>query len=326
MSGLVKRLARGAGNWLRRLVLAVVVGTLIAVLMLILPHSLPGELAPAQLTVDNGPAATRQIDAVGVLAEERTWSVNILFHAPPADGARVALQFAGGPGALTLVHRGIGWSQAGGKDAAPARLLGLATRGNLVVFRLTPPAAQGVAVASGAGGRLPQSGFAALTYPAPPHFDLTDAVLIALLAATAWFAFRRGARRELTALVAVALGLAAAIVIYRPLAGWFASWTGTSLAAVAIVSGLLVVIATLVGLIVTPRLMRVVAPLIARWPKPIDGPTAALLACVRQLPLLAMFLMIGVNVALFRWAAADITSSLFGSLLLHTVRAAFGPQ
>jgi uncharacterized membrane protein required for colicin V production len=181
----------------------------------------------------------------------------------------------------------------------------------------------GFAVTTGTGDRLPAAGFAPLTYPVAAHFNLTDLVLLLILAATAWYGTVRGFVLEIVDLSVLALSLVIAAIAYRPLAALFSSIADSSAAAATIGSGLTVVVVVFAGVFLVRRCF----PAIGTMPGPFGAPANAVLGgaagCMRQLPVLAMLLAAATDLAVLQWASGSIHSSLFGGALIHAWKTLF---
>jgi uncharacterized membrane protein required for colicin V production len=315
---------------LLRLATAVVLFLGIAALSLLIPRSLPGEMAPADLTQHGSETICKkcppaeQITAIGLKAQNGAWFVNVRFAAPPA-GAKAAIHLDGLSGTLEVEQAGNDWHYsvpAGSSIAVPTYV---AERRNLVVFRLPGTLrTSGLAVNAATGDRIPASGFAPPVYPAAIHFDTTDIVLIMLLLGTAVYGYRRGALVEVGDLSAIALSCAIAVVLAKPLAALISSETGYAQGAELIGAAVIVVICAAAGFLLVPRLTRALAPVVEHFNPTAFATVGSLLACARQLPVLSIVLVLATQFAVLDWATPNITSSLFGSALLNTSKSLFG--
>jgi uncharacterized membrane protein required for colicin V production len=311
-----------------RLLIAFLVFAAIMALSLLLPRSLPGEIAARSFTPHaQTPCAkcppTEQLTGAGMLAGDNAWFVNARFAAPPLN-AHITLAFDGVPGTVELQHAGREWRSAGERtDTIPA-LTSVGERGNLVVFGLPATLrATGIAVATGTGDRIPASGFAVPVYPSTVHFNGTDIVLLLVLLATAVYGFKRGALAEVADLMAIIVSFAIAAAAFRPVASVIAAATGYAQGAAAIASGVLVIVCATAGFLLFPRLLPRIAPATSGLNPAADGALGSVVACIRQLPMLAMALTIGIDVAALHWATPSITSSMLGSALLSASKTLF---
>jgi hypothetical protein len=307
-----------------------VVSAAIMALALLLPRSLPGELTAARMTPHAGAICancppTERLTAIGMLAGDDGWFVNVRFAVPPRN-TRITLALEGVADTLELQQAGKDWRIVGKPtDAVPA-LTGAGERGDLVVFQLPATSrATGIAVATATGDRIPASGFAAPVYPSTAHFNATDVLILLVLVATAVYGFRRGALAEVGDLIAIAVSFVIAALAFKPLASVIAAATGYTRGASAIASGVIVIVCATIGFVMMPRLIRRIAPTMKEINPAANGATASAIACIRQLPLLAAALTIGIEVALLHWAEPSITSSVLGSALLGAWKTLFTP-
>jgi hypothetical protein len=181
----------------------------------------------------------------------------------------------------------------------------------------------GFALSTASGDHLPETNYIQTTYPAAAHFDATDAVLLIVLAITAWFGFKRGLIPEVGDLVAIALSMSIAAIVYKPLAAWSAQLLPYPRVGAALVSCILVLVSgTALYLAlpkVLPRLAKAAPPLDPR----LDGSVGGLIACIRNLGVLAMLLTAGTDLSVLHWASSSINSSLLGTALLHAWRSVY---
>jgi uncharacterized membrane protein required for colicin V production len=322
---------RGNGNAarsnpvVRRILIGIFLFVTLTVLALLLPRAMPGELPGAELTPHSDlPCRAcpppEQITRAGLAAAINGWYLNVQLASPPA-GTILRIAFDGVPGEIALQRSTQSWRYLHPLPAGMPAITSVAERDNRVVFGL--PLAlrpRGFSVSTGSGDRIPATGFIPPTYPAPAHFNAADIVLLAILAVTAWYGYRRGFLVELSDLMAIAAGLVAAVLGQRPLAALLAPVVGSPVGANVLASGLL-----LLG--VSLACMFLLAGLRGRFTGSLEAPLNGLLGgvtgCLRQLPLLALLLAAGSNLAILHWAAPSIQSSAFGTALLHAWNSVF---
>ncbi|MBV8206539.1 MAG: CvpA family protein [Acidobacteria bacterium] len=320
--------AGGKSELARRLIIAVLVFGITIVVAMSLPRVLPGEMSAAEMAAHPSPGCsacppTDQIAAAGILATSDGVYVNVRFAAQPLN-TRLGITLEGDSTPIELVQAGKGWKYAGKVRPGSQRVTGITQRNNQVIIALPATVrAGGVAVSTGTGDRLPQTGFIAPTYPAPPHFNATDFVLLVALAITAWYGYKRGLFVELADLAVLIVSVTIAALVYKPVAAAFSDVVGSSGAAATIAGGLIVTLLAFAGITLVrrnfPRLGSMVAPFDART----SGVMGGILGCVRQLPLIAMILAAGTDLALLHWASRSIQSSLFAASLMHAWRTLF---
>lgn len=312
----MRRFATALG---RRVLVALLIFAVMVVLSLVLPRVLPGEMPEQDLIqADAAVSDTNGLTGLGLLADRGSSFVNLRFADPP-DEIRMELEF--GDGNVVALERGPqGWRQ---RDNYEIRLTSAAERDGLVVLRIDGASASGVAATAEPGGRVPQSGFAPRTEPPQPRFNLADIVLLAILGLTAWFGSKRGIAGEITDLIVVAIGFTLAAILFRPIGAVLGQWVANPTYAM-IVSGTLVVLLCVgFGFLLAPRLSKAVSAVTRRLVPdsiPVVGGVAAVL---RQLPMLAIFLLLIVDLLLFAWIAPEIRASLIGSRLIEGVSAIF---
>ncbi len=318
----------------RRVLIALLVFAAVSAISMLTPRMLPGEVSSGALTRHAFlPCAfcpnAERIAGAALLANGEQWFVNVEFADPPVV-SRVAISLEGLKGSLDLRRAGGAWSLAHHAPAGFPRVRHIDQNGNRLVVTLDPPpvaeaaaASGGFFVSTGSGDRLPSEGYAPPTYPAAPHFNAADVVLLLVLAATAAYGFTRGFAVEIADLGAMALSLTIGALLYRPLAGAFERLTGSKTAGPLVGSGILVVSLALAGMFVVRRFFSQRAeacfPLPALW----NGVLGSAAGCLRQLPVLAMLLAAGTNLAVLDWASGSVRSSLLGSALMHAWRAPF---
>ncbi|HVZ22488.1 MAG TPA: CvpA family protein [Vicinamibacterales bacterium] len=260
--------------------------------------------------------------AAGAQAGDDAWYVNAWFEAPPVN-ANVTLAFDGG-GAIELLQDGKVWrykSQVGGEHP---QLESVAQRDALVVLAL--PATQritDVAVSTRGGDRIPSSAFLAPVFAQATHFNATDTVIVLVLLVTAWLGYRRGALMEVTDLVVVLVSLFVAVAAFKPLASAVAHVTLAPRAAATLASGIIMLLVATAGYLLAPRMTMLFEPATRELPHLSNRGLGAVVACLRQLPLLAMVLAIGIDAAVLHWASSSVSSSVLGSALLHGWRTIF---
>jgi len=203
------------------------------------------------------------------------------------------------------------------------RPAGIIASGNKVIVAFPETlSVTGVAAATGSGDRMPYTGFLAPTYPAAPHFNATDVVLLLVLGLTAYYGFRRGFVTEVSDLIVLALSLAISALLARPIGSAIAVVVGSAKAGAIGASALLVIVFAVSG----AYFVRKYLPKFAKA-DPFDARTSAILGaltgCVRQLPVLALLLAAGTGLAVLRWASANIQSSLIGSALIQAWQAVY---
>lgn len=307
-----------------RLLTAFLVFAAITALSLLIPRSLPGELPAGSFTLHAQAVCvkcppTEQLTGIGMLAGDNGWFVNARFVAPPFN-AHITLAFDGLPDTVELQQTGKEWRYAGKRND----VLSVSERGNLVVFSLPGTIrATGISVSTGSGDRIPASGFASPTYPSAVHFNGTDILLLLVLLATAIYGFKRGALAEVGDLIGIALSFAIAAVVFKPVTSAIVAMTGYVQGAAAIGSGVLVVVCATASFFLIPRLLPRFASATADLNPSVNGALGSALACIRQLPLLAMVLMLGIDLAVLHWATPSITSSMLGSALLSAEKTLF---
>jgi uncharacterized membrane protein required for colicin V production len=251
--------------------------------------------------------------------------MNVQFAAPPLNTA-LSISFAGIPGTLDLQQSGTTWRYTHPVPATLPRLVDVGQRDNRVVF--TFPARMritGFAVSTASGDRFPQSGYAAPTYPEAAHFNATDTVLLLILGASAYFGFQRGVLVEMTDLAVLLLSLIVAAVAYRPLARLLSGTMHSAKAGAIFSSALLFLVVAFGGMMVARRFIGGDRHGVIFADPLVSGALGGIAGFLRQLPVLAMLLTAGIDLAILHWAAASITSSLLGSSLLHAWSTLFAP-
>jgi uncharacterized membrane protein required for colicin V production len=312
---------------MKRLLVTLILFVAVAALALLLPASLPGEMSSAAMTSHASPACTacppvEQLVAAGMVAGDGGWYVNVLFAAPPFN-ARLRLAFDDLPQAIDLQQTGTAWHVAAGR-AGPMVVTSVAQRDGRVVFGLPAELrTRGLSVTTASGDRIPVTGSIAPQYPAGPHFNATDVVLIAILALTSWAGYRRGVLTEAASLAAMVLSIVIAVIAYRPLAAWLADLTGSPRTGAALGSGSVVLMAGFASLAAVPGVLKSFRASVSGMNDAMAHGLGAIVAPLRQLIVLAMLVTIGADAAVLHWAANSIDSSLFGSTLLHAWRALF---
>ncbi len=258
-----------------------------------------------------------------MVAGDDAWHVNVRFAVAPLN-ARVALSFDGVPGTIDLRQVGKEWRYGSRPPNASLQLKGLGQRDNLVVFDV-PVALRvnGVAIGTGSGDRIPASAFVAPVYPSATQFNATDIVLLLVFVVTAAYGYRRGALVEAADLIAIMTGVAIAAVAFRPVAAVLARITEYPRGSAALGSGILVLASATVGFLLVPRLTARFESATHGVDPVVNGAVGSLTACLRQLPVLAMVLTIGTDVAVLRWASPSINSSALGTVLLHAWKTVF---
>ena len=209
-------------------------------------------------------------------------------------------------------------------SSAQAQPTGIAQRGSTLVLAFPSTLkTTGVAVSTGSGDRLPASGFAAVAYPLAPHINATDLLLLLILAATAWYGAVRGFVLEIVDLVVLVVGLALAAIASRPLAAVFVSIADSYASAVAIGTGLTVMLVVFAGVFLVRQCLRRMRNMPSLFAPPVNAALGAATGCLRQLPILAMLLAFGTEFAALHWASSSISSSLLGSALIHAWKNVF---
>ena len=313
---------------MKRVLIAIVVFVVFAALSLLLPAASPGEMAASEMTHHGDPPCQacpppEQLTDIGLAATDAGWFLNVRFATVPID-ARVRITLDGAGGAIDLRRTGKAWKYLGKPAAGAPALRSVTERDGLVVFGFSDGVGtNGVAVATASGDRLPASGFVAPHYASAPRFNATDAVLVAILLATAWYGYRRGALGEAADLASIVLGLVVAAFAYRPLAAALSAVAPGPRGAAILASGILVVGVALVGFAVLPRVLQSARRTASALDPMLNGVAGSTMACARQLAVLAMLLTAGVDLAALHWAAPSINSSLLGTTLLRTWRTLF---
>jgi uncharacterized membrane protein required for colicin V production len=305
-----------------RLVVALLVFVLLIALSLLIPRALPGELSAEELTphgilLCRACPPTEQITGAGLAAASDGWHLNVRFAAPPFNTI-LRVSFDGIPGVMEIQHTGQSWQYTRPLPAGFPKLMNTAERDALAVFSF--PASSrlnGFAIHTGSGDQLPESGFLAPTYPAAPHFNATDVVLLLILAGMAWYGFTRGFLLEVVDLLSIVVSLIIARIAYRPLAGLFTQMTNSPAAGAILGSGLLVLALALVGIFLARRYFARHDQSGGSFDPQINGILGGAVGCVRQIPILAMLLTAGTDLAVLHWATASIRSSLLGTALLR---------
>jgi uncharacterized membrane protein required for colicin V production len=312
----------------QRVLIALLVFAGVTAISLLMPRALPGEMSGSELRSHAIlPCATcpppEQIVSAGLAVGGEQWFLNVKFAAPPV-ASRVAISLDGAPGTLQLQRAGAAWSLARPVPPGFPRVLHIDQRDDRLVVTLEPAATvSGFFVSTGSGDRLPSSGFAPPTYPAAAHFNETDFVLLLILAATAAYGFSRGFAVEIADLAAMVLSLTVAALIYRPLASVFEHITGSKTAGPVLGSGVLVVGLALGGMFVVRKFFSQRAEACLSLPAQWNGVLGGTAGCLRQLPVMAMLLAAGMNLAALHWAANSMQSSLLGSALMRAWRTPF---
>lgn len=303
--------------------MAVLVFLALLALSLLLPARIPGELSGSAMSQHEQPLCeacprAQRLTALGVVASEDAWHVNIQFAAPPFNNS-LQLQLQGLPDAIDLEQTGTTWRTPSGAGSTSVK--SITQHGDRVVVEL--PASlrtNGFAASTASGDRMPASGFVTPLYPGSAHFNATDVVLLLILLAGAWYGYKRGLLPETADLIAVALALAIAAVVAKPLSAAFASMTSTPAAAADLASGAVVVVTGILGFLFVPKIADRFRDAARGFPPLVGRGGGAAFAVVRQLIVLAMILSVGVQLRVFNWAAASITSSAIGSALLNAWR------
>ncbi len=313
------------GGIARRLLVAFIVLVVLGALSLLLPASIPGELPTSQMT-QHGPGScqicppTEQLVAAAMTPGDNAWYVNVVLATAPFN-TRLQLSFAGVPGMLTVQQTGTTWAAGAG---AGTTLEAVNQSGNQVVLVLPDTLeTNGFAVSTGSGDRIPANNYLQPTYPAAAHFNATDAVILLILAVTAWYGYKRGLMPETGDLMAILLSLLIAAVAFRPLSAWCTRLLPYPRVGAALVSCLLVLASGTAFYLILPRLMPRLATAAAPLGRTVDGSLGGLIACVRQLAVLAMLLTAGADLAVLGWASSNISSSLIGTALLHAWRTVY---
>jgi len=296
-------------------------------LSLLLPASIPGELSPNQMTPHGSALCqacppTEQLTAVGMLASDSSWYVNVRFAVPPLN-ARLRIAFQGIPGFVDVQQSGTAWGNPRSRQRDSITPTNAQQSGNQVVFAFPATLrATGVAIATASGDRIPDSGFLEPSYPAAPHFNATDAVLLLILLATALYGFKRGLLRELGDLLVIIVSLVVAGIAYKPLGALFAGLSNPRAAAI-LASGALVLAFALIGFLVLPVLSKPFAAMTSSLDPMFNKLGGSFTGCMRQLVVLAMLLGVGTGLSVLPWADASIHSSLLGSALIHAWQTVF---
>jgi uncharacterized membrane protein required for colicin V production len=311
-----------------RSLVALLVFVVLAVLSLLLPRRMPGELSGAELTPHAAPACqscppTEQITGAALATGEDAWHLNLRFAARPFNSV-LRISFAGVPDVIELRQAGDSWRYSGPSIGGMPPITSVAQRGNQLVLTLPLTLrTTGVAVSTASGDRMPASNFLSPVYPSPAHGNVTDAVLVCVLLATAWFGYRRGLVPEAANLTAMLLSMAIAAAASRPLFALGARIASYPRAGAALGCALLIVCSGIAGLVVVPRLFRrfglTAIPLHPFY----SGALGATAACVRQLAVLAMVLAVGTDLAILNWASSSVHSSLLGAPLIHAWKTLF---
>jgi hypothetical protein len=298
-------------------------------LLPLLPRSLPGELTAGSLThhdtaICSACSSDERLTAVGLAADDKRWFVNVRFAAQPRN-VHLTLMLAGVPGAVKLQRENDQWQYIGGQAGGDPVISSVAERGDLVVIGLPRTLrATGLAVATAGGDRIPESGFVGTIYPSPRHFNVADAVFVVILIVAAMFGWRRGIVAEVGKLIAILLSLPTAVVVARPLMAIIVATGGHGIGARALAGFIVMVACATMSILVIPRLLRPIAPSAARLHPVAAGVSAAAIASISLLPLLAIALILGVDAQALHWAAPSITSSMLASALLDASKAVFG--
>lgn len=309
----------------RRVLVALVIFAVILVLAFALPRLLPGEIPAARLAVPpagacGGCRSEDRLVGAGAMAEAGAWYVNVRFAAPP-DTVALRLEFDRA-GFLDVERRDGSWRQ---RDATGGpRLTGVAERGALVIFTVSPAGASGLAAIGPSNSRAPADGFAQPLSPPRPSFNLVDVVILGLLALSAYRGLRREPAAELTDLVIILGSFAIAILLSRPFAASFEGLGVPPMAAIALGGGLVVLAVVIAGFVAAPRIAPPIARIVRGVPPDIARSGGSVLAAARQLPMLALILLLIVDLLLLAWISPAIRESLIGSGLLNLGRGIFG--
>jgi uncharacterized membrane protein required for colicin V production len=308
----------------RRALIAILVFGVVLILSFLLPSAMPGEMPQSQLAPRSGPVCTTcppsdQLTGLGMLPTSDGLYVNVQFAAPPLN-TLLRVAFAGMPGEVDFQQFGQSWNVVGNPSVRPAGIM--ASENKVVVAFPATLSVTGVAAATGSGDRMPYTGFLAPTYPAAPHFNATDVVLLIVLGLTAYYGFRRGFVVEVSDLIVLALSLTVSALLARPIGSAIAGVVGSAKAGAIGASALLVIVFAVSGAF----FVRKYLPKFAKA-DPFDARTSAILGaltgCVRQLPVLALLLAAGTGLAVLHWASANIQSSLIGSALIQAWQAVY---
>ena len=308
-----------------RVFLAALIFIGIMAISMLLPRALPGEMSAGEMTPHELSACasclpTERIAAAGLSLTPERSALNVQFAAPPVNAA-LRIRFEGLAGEMTLQQSGAAWSAHGSTAVKP---IGIAGRGDrLVVLLPTDASIAGFALSTRSGDVFPRSGFVPPAYPATPHFNASDVALLLILAASAWYGARRGFLVELSDLLVIATSLVIAATAYHPLAGLFEDLTGSPKAGAILGSGVLMLATGGIGFFLVRRHFARLGDHAPVFDPRAGAVLGAAAGCLRQLPVLAMVLAAGADLAILHWASANINSSILGSSLLHTWRALF---
>jgi uncharacterized membrane protein required for colicin V production len=307
----------------------------LAALYALMPLRLPGELQDADLVKRAGPPCTTcppsgEITGVGLLQAGEIAFVTVRLAAPPSgtrlrvdvpDEASVWLQQVAGTGRWQA-------SRQASSQAATTSPLRIGTRADRIVVEMRAARIPGVAVATDSGDRVPSTGFVAPVRLPPVRFNLVDAIVLALLMATAWAGYRRGCVLGTVDLAGLTFVLLLTWVLYEPLGRLMRAAATSQHESDALAFGLLVAVigvgAHVLARAVAPSLLHRAGQLFDRVLGPrLNGPLGVPIAVARTLALVAMALAVAGDLVVLGWAQHAVQASVSGPPLVHAWRAMF---
>lgn len=316
----------GVGGRLRRVALGVAISVALVLALSLLPRSLTGNLPGSRLTSHDGSvcgtcAPNQQVDAAGwYTAQQRVFLT--LRLAGEAKGASLGVIL--GSASLYLRNQEDGWNlSAVGDLPFPPQRATVDSKGRDVLVVLPEgAAAEGIAVTTAAGDRVPASGTLAPTSEPGENLNLIDVLIALILTGVAVVGVRRGFLRLVPTLAGFTLALVAARILFRPIGSLLLdSQVDLPRTAFSIAMAVVTAIVGIGCYLLAGGLTRLLLPRVRRWlPLRPDTTPDRVLGGVGRALLATAAVAEGstllVNLAAFSFLAGPVQASILGRALI----------